>query len=61
MLGGDVKTYEKEKFFSYRKSDKEVTLWRDPERTRKEMLEIAPEDAEMDETGTVRSDQKFHQ
>ena len=46
LLGGDVKTYEKEKFFSYRKGDKEVTLWRDPERTRKEMLELAPEDAD---------------
>ena len=46
MLGDDVKMCSKDKFFSYTADGKTVTFWRDLERTRKEMLEISPEDAE---------------
>lgn len=44
MLGDDVKMCSKDKFFSYNADGKTVTFWRDLERTKKEMLEISPED-----------------
>ena len=46
MLGDNVGIYEKDAFYSYTKDGKTVTFWRDLERTRKELLELAPEDAE---------------
>ena len=46
MLGEDIKMCSKDKFFSYTADGKTVTFWRDLERTRKEMLEISPEDEE---------------
>ena len=46
MLGDDVKMCSKDKFFSYTADGKTVTFWRDLERTKKEMLEISPEDKE---------------
>ena len=46
MLGEDVKIYEKKSFFSYENESGKITFWRDLERTRKEMLELAPYDEE---------------
>lgn len=46
MLGEDIKMCSKDKFFSYTADGKTVTFWRDLERTRKEMLEISPDDEE---------------
>lgn len=46
MLGGDVKLYERDAFFSFSMNGKTVTFWRDLERTRQELLELAPEDTE---------------
>lgn len=43
-LGDDVELYEKEMFFSSKLDGQTLTFWRDKERTRKEMLELSPED-----------------
>lgn len=43
-LGDGVEIYEKEMFFSSKLDGQTITFWRDKERTRKEMLELAPED-----------------
>ena len=43
-LGEGVEVYEKEMFFSSKLDGQILTLWRDKERTRKEMLELSPED-----------------
>lgn len=45
-LGDDVELYEKEMFFSSKLDGRTLTFWRDKERTRKEMLELSPEDEE---------------
>ena len=68
-LGNDVKLYEKEMFFSSKLNGQTLTFWRDKERTRKEMLELSPEDEEeinkfikyvcMAETMTVPVDKPF--
>lgn len=68
-LGDDVELYEKEMFFSSKLDGQILTFWRDKERTRKEMLELSPEDAEeinklmkyvsMAETMTVPVDKPF--
>lgn len=44
-LGDDVELYKKEMFFSSELNGRTLTFWRDKERTRKEMLELSPEDA----------------
>ena len=46
MLGNGVELYERDTFYSFNMNGKTITFWRDLERTRKEMLELAPEDAE---------------
>ncbi|MCR5800283.1 MAG: NAD(P)/FAD-dependent oxidoreductase [Lachnospiraceae bacterium] len=46
MLGGDVDIYHKDEFYSYTSDGKTVTFWRDLERTKAELLELAPEDRE---------------
>ena len=43
-LGDDVELYKKEMFFSSKLNGQTLTFWRDKERTRKEMLELSPED-----------------
>lgn len=43
-LGNGVEIYEKEMFFSSKLDGQTITFWRDKERTRKEMLELSPED-----------------
>lgn len=43
-LGDGVEVYEKEMFFSSKLNGQTLTFWRDKERTRKEMLELSPED-----------------
>lgn len=45
-LSDDVAIYERNSFYSSELDGKTLTLWRDPERTRKELLEHSPEDAE---------------
>ncbi len=45
-LGDGVELYEKEMFFSSGLDAQTLTFWRDKERTRREMLELSPEDAE---------------
>lgn len=45
-LGDGVELYEKEMFFSSGLDGQTLTFWRDKERTRREMLELSPEDAE---------------
>ncbi len=45
-LGEDVEVYEKEKFFSAELDGQVLTLWRDKDRTRRELLALSPEDAE---------------
>lgn len=45
-LGDGIEVYEKEKFFSTELNGETLTLWRDKERTRKELLALSPEDAE---------------
>ncbi|MCQ2466668.1 MAG: NAD(P)/FAD-dependent oxidoreductase [Clostridia bacterium] len=44
MLTDDLKLMDKDKFFTYKGHGGELTLWRDKERTKREMLEMAPED-----------------
>lgn len=68
-LGDGVELYEKEMFFSSKLNGQTLTFWRDKERTRKEMLELSPEDAEeinklikyvsMAETMTVPAEKPF--
>ncbi len=43
-LGEGVELHEKEMFFSSKLDGQTLTFWRDKERTRKEMLELSPED-----------------
>ncbi|MBP3604188.1 MAG: NAD(P)/FAD-dependent oxidoreductase [Lachnospiraceae bacterium] len=43
-LGDGVEVYEKEKFFSAELDGETLTLWRDKDRTRKELLALSPED-----------------
>lgn len=43
-LGDGIQLYEKEMFFSSKLNGQTLTFWRDKERTRKEMLELSPED-----------------
>lgn len=43
-LGDNVELYKKEMFFSSKLNGQTLTFWRDKERTRKEMLELSPED-----------------
>lgn len=43
-LGDNVELYEKEMFFSSKLNGQILTFWRDKERTRREMLELSPED-----------------
>lgn len=43
-LGDGVELYKKEMFFSSKLNGQTLTFWRDKERTRKEMLEMSPED-----------------
>lgn len=43
-LGGGVELHEKEMFFSSKLNGQTLTFWRDKERTRKEMLDLSPED-----------------
>lgn len=43
-LGEGVEIHEKEMFFSSKWNGQTLTFWRDKERTRKEMLELSPED-----------------
>lgn len=43
-LGDGVELHEKEMFFSSKLNGQTLTFWRDKERTRKEMLELSPED-----------------
>lgn len=43
-LGDGVEVYEKEKFFSLEFNGEILTLWRDKDRTRKELLALSPED-----------------
>ena len=45
-LGDGVELYEKDMFFSSKLNGQTLTFWRDKERTRKEMLELSPEDTE---------------
>lgn len=45
-LGDTVEVHEKEMFFSSKLNGQTLTFWRDKERTRKEMLELSPEDEE---------------
>jgi len=45
-LGDGVELHEKEMFFSSKLNGQILTFWRDKERTRKEMLELSPEDEE---------------
>jgi len=44
MLGKDVKLCPKDPFFTYKGHGGEITFWRDKERTKKEMLELSPDD-----------------
>lgn len=46
VLGDGVELHEKEMFFSSKLNGQTLTFWRDKERTRKEMLELSPEDEE---------------
>lgn len=43
-LGKDIKLFKRESFYSSELNGQTITLWRDVERTRKEMLELSPED-----------------
>ena len=43
-LGDGVELHKKEMFFSSKLDGRVLTFWRDKERTRKEMLELSPED-----------------
>ncbi len=43
-LGDGVELYKKEMFFSSKLDGQSLTFWRDKERTRKELLELSPED-----------------
>lgn len=43
-LGEDVELYKKDMFFSSKLNGQNLTFWRDKERTRREMLELSPED-----------------
>lgn len=43
-LGEQVGIYEKEMFFSSKLDGQTLTFWRDKERTRRELLELSPED-----------------
>lgn len=45
-LGDGVELYEKEMFFSSKLNGQTLTFWRDKEKTRREMLELSPEDEE---------------
>ena len=45
-LGDGVELYKKEKFFSAELNGQTLTLWRDKDRTRQELLELSPEDSE---------------
>lgn len=45
VLGEDVELLKKEKFFSAELNGEQLTFWRDLERTRRELLELSPEDA----------------
>ena len=47
MLDDSVKMYSKDKFFTYRGEGGEITFWRDKERTKREMLELSPEDKDV--------------
>lgn len=46
VLGENVELYEKEKFFSAELNGETITFWRDKEKTRKELLDLSPEDSE---------------
>lgn len=43
-LGDDVEVYQKEMFFSSKLNGQTLTYWRNADRTRKEMLELSPQD-----------------
>ena len=43
-LGDDIEVYQKEMFFSSKLNGQTLTYWRNAERTRKEMLELSPQD-----------------
>lgn len=43
-LGPDVKLNEKEIFYNVEANGQRVTFWRDKERTRRELIELSPED-----------------
>lgn len=45
VLGGDTKIVERPYFFAAETNGVRATLWRDTKRTRKELLEISPEDS----------------
>ncbi len=45
-LGEGVELHQKEMFFSSKLEGQTLTFWRDKERTRREMLELSPEDEE---------------
>lgn len=45
-LGKDVELYAKDQFFRAELNGEWLTFWRDPERTRRELLALSPEDAE---------------
>lgn len=46
IIGKDIPMVRQEMFYSSELDGKTITLWRDKERTRKEMLELSPEDAD---------------
>ena len=47
MLDDSVKMYSKDRFFTYKGHGGEITYWRDKERTKREMLELSPDDKEV--------------
>ena len=46
LLSEVLLTIQKEMFFSSKLNGQTLTFWRDKEKTRKEMLELSPEDEE---------------
>ncbi|MCR4702227.1 MAG: NAD(P)/FAD-dependent oxidoreductase [Saccharofermentans sp.] len=46
MLDDSVKMFDKNRFFTYKGHGGEITYWRDKERTKREMLELSPDDKE---------------
>ncbi|MBO7452468.1 MAG: NAD(P)/FAD-dependent oxidoreductase [Clostridiales bacterium] len=46
MLTDDLKMHSKDVFFTYKGHGGEITFWRDKERTKREMLELSPDDKE---------------